>query len=435
MYDREIVAAIVEGDSAALAAAFDQYAQGLYDYCRSLLTEPSEAADAVQDTFIVAPARLSELREPERLRAWLFAVARNECYGRLRVRVAPPPARPNETVDSLREFGAAHMETRDLVRSALAGLKPAEREAIDLDLRHEFEDADLVDILGAPRNQVQTLLSRARSHFSAALAVLLVARSGPKYCPELAGMLDGSHGQLGQLLTNRVNRHIERCPVCAERMRRELSPAAMLRRLPLAILPTGLRARTVQLVADVSPGALTYRARVVHNARLMGAAGFPVQITTPSVPRWQGSYVLAAVAAVAALVLLGGGMFFVDYSSNHASGPVAGAHTTTAGPKGSGAAKGSLALAPSLKGSTPAPAPAPAVTVTVKATVKAPPPTEKTTPPPTEKTTPPPTTPPPTTPPPTTPPPTSPPPTSTSPTPSTSPAAAASLAGLLLGVL
>jgi RNA polymerase sigma factor (sigma-70 family) len=446
MYDREIVAAIVEGDSAALAAAFDQYAQGLYDYCRSLLAEPPEAAEAVQDTFIVAPARLSELRNPERLRAWLFAVARNECHSRLRVGLSPPSARPPETMESLKKFAAKHTETRDLVRAALVGLKPAEREALDLNLRHEFAGADLADILGEPHNQAETegadladilgvppgeaqrLASRASSRFKALLGVLLVARSGDEYCPELASMLDGSHGPLSPRLTNRVNRHIERCTVCGERMRRELRSATMLSRLPLAILPTGLRARTVQLAADVSPGALTYRARVVHNARLMGPAGFPVQLATPSVPRWQGSYVLAAVAAVAALVLLGGGMFFVDYSSNHASGPVAGAHTTTAGPKGSGAAKGSLALAPSLKGSTPAPSPAPAVTVTVKtgSSAKTTTPPVKTTTPPVKTTTPPvKTTTPPvkkTTPPPTSPPPTSPPPTSTSPTPSPSPA-------------
>src|ERR1700730_15564364 len=70
MRDREIVAAIVKGDPAGLAAAYDQYAQGLYDYCRSLLSEPADAADAVQDTFIVASAKVSGLREPDRLRAW-----------------------------------------------------------------------------------------------------------------------------------------------------------------------------------------------------------------------------------------------------------------------------------------------------------------------------------------------------------------------------
>ena len=220
-------------------------------------------------------------------------------------------------------------------------------------------------------------------------------------------------------------------------MRRELSPATMLSRLPLAILPGGLRARTVQLVADLSPGALTYRARVVHNARLMGPAGFPVQLTTPSVPRWQGSYVLAAFAAVAALILLGGGMFFVDYSSNHAAAPT---HTATPGATGS---RRSLALAPKVKGSTPAPAPAPAVTVTVtaggsvptsaKASVKAPPPSTKksaTSPPPSTKK-PPPTTPPPPTPqpPPTTPPPTPPPPTTP---PASTAAGAVSLLGTVL---
>src|ERR1035438_2097058 len=86
-----------------------------------------------------APARLSELRNPERLRAWLFAVARNECHSRLRVGLSPPSARPPETMESLKKFAAKHTETRDLVRAALVGLKPAEREALDLNLRHEFE--------------------------------------------------------------------------------------------------------------------------------------------------------------------------------------------------------------------------------------------------------------------------------------------------------
>jgi hypothetical protein len=58
MYDREIVAAIVEGDPAGLAAAYDRYAQGLHAYCRSMLTEPADAADAAQDTFIIASSKV-----------------------------------------------------------------------------------------------------------------------------------------------------------------------------------------------------------------------------------------------------------------------------------------------------------------------------------------------------------------------------------------
>ena len=86
MRDREIVAAVVAGDPAGLAAAYDSYAAVLHGYCRSLLAEPADAADAVQDTFVIAAAKLGDLRDPDRLRPWLYAVARNECYRRLRGR-------------------------------------------------------------------------------------------------------------------------------------------------------------------------------------------------------------------------------------------------------------------------------------------------------------------------------------------------------------
>ena len=56
MQDAEMVEAILAGREAGMAAAYDQYSPGLYGYCRSLLGEPADAADVVQDTFIVAAA-------------------------------------------------------------------------------------------------------------------------------------------------------------------------------------------------------------------------------------------------------------------------------------------------------------------------------------------------------------------------------------------
>ena len=84
MEDPEVVAAIVAGDPAGLAEAYDKYAVPLHSYCRSMLREAADAADAVQDTFLVATAKLHTLRDPGKLRAWLYAVARNECLRRLR---------------------------------------------------------------------------------------------------------------------------------------------------------------------------------------------------------------------------------------------------------------------------------------------------------------------------------------------------------------
>src|SRR5437763_3324162 len=84
MDDRETVAAIVAGDLSALAAAYDEHAASLYGYCRWMLGVPEDAADAVENTFVIAAGRLDRLREPRRLRPWLYAVARNECHSRLR---------------------------------------------------------------------------------------------------------------------------------------------------------------------------------------------------------------------------------------------------------------------------------------------------------------------------------------------------------------
>jgi RNA polymerase sigma factor (sigma-70 family) len=138
--DAQIVAAIVAGDAAGLAAAYDLYAAALYAYCRSLLAEPADAADAVQDTFVLAASKLGGLRDPDRLRPWLYAVARNECHRRLRARarVADLDEAGEMSDDSADVGGAAERgELRDLVRSAIAGLNPGEREVIELTLRHE----------------------------------------------------------------------------------------------------------------------------------------------------------------------------------------------------------------------------------------------------------------------------------------------------------
>src|SRR6202008_724894 len=137
MHDSEVAAAIVAGDPDGLAEAYDRYAAPLYTYCRSLLREPADAADAVQDTFVIAASKLAGLRDRNRLRPWLYAVARNECHRRLRARASAAPLDDaDEMADSAPDIGEAaeQAELRQLVRSALAGLNPGEREIIELNL-------------------------------------------------------------------------------------------------------------------------------------------------------------------------------------------------------------------------------------------------------------------------------------------------------------
>ncbi len=340
VHDREVVAAIVSGDADGLAAAFDQYAPGLYAYCRSQLTESADAADAIQDTFIIASSGVSGLSEPDRLRAWLYAVARNECQRRLRA--AGPTAALYESAEAMDDTGTLtavteQTELRAQVRAALAALNPVERDVIELNLRQQLSGSDLGDVLGVTRAHAQALAATARSQFERSLGVSTVALFEWEYCPHLAAILHGRGGKRTALRRRRVKRHIGHCGVCGGRDYRDLSPAMVLSLLRVPALPAGLRRQALDLAVDASPGTVAYRDQVMQRAAPLGPGGFPVQLTTRSAPRWRGTPVMAAAAAAAALALLGGGMYYVNYVSSHtAAAPVAVARTPTPGSTGSG---------------------------------------------------------------------------------------------------
>ncbi len=82
MGERRPIASLVDGGTNSLPALYDSYADRLYTYCYSLLSDPDLAADALSDCLIVAAQRVGQLRKPERLRCWLYALARNECLRR-----------------------------------------------------------------------------------------------------------------------------------------------------------------------------------------------------------------------------------------------------------------------------------------------------------------------------------------------------------------
>jgi hypothetical protein len=224
--------------------------------------------------------------------------------------------------------GAERAELRVLVGAALAGLNPGEREIIELNLRHDLDGADLADALGVSRNQAHALASRARSQFETSLGALLVARSGREDCPDLDAILAGWDGQLTVLLRKRVNRHIERCDVCGDRRRRQLSPAMLLSMLPVVMLPAGLRDQLFRLVADVGPAGSAYRARVIRRAEPFDGSGFPKPLDPPHPGGRLKVYAVAGVAAVVLLAVIGGGVVFAADIAHH-SPPSA---STLAGP-------------------------------------------------------------------------------------------------------
>ena len=304
MRDREVAAAIVAGDPAGLAEAYDRYADPLYNFCRAILHEPADAADAVHDTFVIAACRLSGLEDPERLRPWLYAVARNECLRKLRGGSRQEPLEKiADITDEATDIAAdaEQAELRALVREALNGLGPAEREVLELQIRHGLTSSESASILGISRNHLHALLSRARDQLKTSLGVLAVARTGRRDCPVLDAMLGGWDGRLTILLRKRVNQHVGRCVVCSERRHGEMVPAMFLGASPLIALPLAaalhpaFRAAVLRAAVTNPPAAVAHPAALTHTA--FGSGGFPRPVASPRVPWWHPRPVHAGAAA------------------------------------------------------------------------------------------------------------------------------------------
>jgi RNA polymerase sigma factor (sigma-70 family) len=342
MRDSELAAAIIAGDPAGLAEAYDRYADPLYRFCRTMVREPADAADAVHDTFVIAACRLSGLEDREQLRSWLYAVARNECRRRLRGgnRQAPFETATGMADEAADVAAAAEkVELRGLVHDALSGLGSIEREVLELQLRHGLTNSEAASILGISRNHLHALLSRARGQLETSLGVLVLARAGRQGCQVLDSMLEGWDDRLTILLRKRVNQHVRRCMVCSDRWRREMTPEMLLGVTPIVALPLaaalslGFRGLVMRAATGNSAAAVAHRAALAHTASAFSSRGFPQPLAPPRA-YWQHlrpahAGALTGAAAVASVVTV------VALPPHHAPPPPRGP-AIVAGPTASG---------------------------------------------------------------------------------------------------
>ena len=70
----------------ALATLMQRHNQRLFRIARSVLHDPAEAEDAVQDAYVRALSSLDALRDPASLGPWLARITLNEALSRLRRR-------------------------------------------------------------------------------------------------------------------------------------------------------------------------------------------------------------------------------------------------------------------------------------------------------------------------------------------------------------
>jgi RNA polymerase sigma factor (sigma-70 family) len=257
--DAQLVSAYLDGDRTALASIYDKYAAGLYDTAAAMLSDRHDAADMVQDVFCIAAERLNQLRDPDRLKPWLYAVLRNEVYRRTkkRKRATPTDFQAETTPDVVAAFdpnadgaAASYDELAELVRSAAAGLDERDRLVLELSVRQGLTGTDLADALGVTPEQSYTLVHRMRDRIEKSLGAFTVAKMGSKECSELATIISGWNGEFSILIRKRVARHIDDCSIC-ERTRSKYAPLALFGAAPVFLLPLGLREKVLTATQSI----------------------------------------------------------------------------------------------------------------------------------------------------------------------------------------
>jgi RNA polymerase sigma factor (sigma-70 family) len=250
--DAELADAAAAGDRGALAGIYDRYADRLHDFCVGMVRDRDAAADCVQEVFCTAAADLPKLRDPDKLRPWLYAIARHQALRTIRERRREPVS--DELPDTVSgdpgpDTLAARNELAELIAQAAGGLADRDRAVLELAYRHGLNGPDLAEALGVSHDSAKKLVQRLRETIERSLGALLVARRGrtaQNACPELGAILQGWDGQFTILMRKRIARHIESCPNCDADRRRLVNPVALLGGVPVFIpAPGWLRERTL----------------------------------------------------------------------------------------------------------------------------------------------------------------------------------------------
>jgi RNA polymerase sigma-70 factor (ECF subfamily) len=165
------VAGIARGETAALAAAYEQHSHAVFEVARGVLAQRQLAEEVVQDVFVAL------WNKPERydgdrgsLRAFLVTVAYGRSVDLARSESARRRREEREARLSRRDEtgGAALVDvaTTQDVRDALEGLRQDEREAIALAYFLGYSYREVAVELGVPegtiKNRIRKGLSRLR---------------------------------------------------------------------------------------------------------------------------------------------------------------------------------------------------------------------------------------------------------------------------------
>ena len=162
IYERLLVVRAQTGDEAAFAELVERYSPRLRYFLRKLLASADQAEDALQDVWLDVFRHLPRLADPQALRAWLYRIARDRAFARLRKarRIEQPLDEAGIVDQAAAEENDFSPEDAARIHAALDELPPEQREVLVLRFLEEMSYEEIARVVGCQLGTV-----RSRIHY------------------------------------------------------------------------------------------------------------------------------------------------------------------------------------------------------------------------------------------------------------------------------
>ncbi|HTS48518.1 MAG TPA: sigma-70 family RNA polymerase sigma factor [Bryobacteraceae bacterium] len=177
----ELARRLIAGEPEAFERFVEHFRSKVFQYSWLMCGQREDAEEVAQETLLKVFENFSQIREPERVRPWVFRIAKNACLMKRRKSVFAPaaelsldqlmPVRTNaggrvaiEIADwsALPEDLLLQGELRDTLAAAIGELPEAYRSVILLRDLEELSTQETAQVLDLTEDVVKTRLHRAR---------------------------------------------------------------------------------------------------------------------------------------------------------------------------------------------------------------------------------------------------------------------------------
>lgn len=150
------------GDQEAFRRLYERTAKSIYSYALSILKHPQDAEEVMQDTYLTAWNQAGQYKSEGKPMAWLFTIARNLCYMKLRrqkdyLQISYEDLEEEAPGELCPEIELA--PEKETLLKALSALGDEERRIVLLHDAGEMKHREIAEYLGYP---LSTVLSKYR---------------------------------------------------------------------------------------------------------------------------------------------------------------------------------------------------------------------------------------------------------------------------------